>query len=148
MTTPIAPITILLADDDADDRLLTRDAVAESRGATILRTVCDGEDLLNYLQHRGPYQDHATAPLPDLILLDLSMPGKSGFEALAEIKATAGLKHIPVVILTTSNQDEEIRQCYDLGASSFVTKPVCFDSFVQVMKSIDRYWFETVELPS
>ena len=148
MTNPTPPITILLADDDADDRLLTRDALAESRGAAVLHSVCDGDDLMNYLQHRGPYQDAAAAPRPDLILLDLSMPGKSGFQALAEIKATDGLKHIPVVILTTSNQEEEIRQCYDLGASSFVTKPVRFESLVQVMKSIDRYWFETVELPS
>lgn len=149
MTNPIPKqsITILLADDDADDCLLTRDALAAGRGAITLRTVSDGEDLLNYLHQRGGYEAEGAAPRPDLILLDLSMPKKSGLQALAEIKSASDLRSIPIVIMTTSSQEEEIRRCYDLGANSFVTKPVRFETLVDVMNSIDRYWFQTVELP-
>ena len=149
MTNPAAPhsITILLADDDADDCLLTRDALAAGQGTSTLRTVCDGEDLMNYLYQRGPYQAAGAAPRPDLILLDLSMPKKSGLQALAEIKAAPHLRLIPIVVMTTSSQEEEIRRSYDLGASSFVTKPVRFETLVDVMNNIDRYWFQTVELP-
>lgn len=148
MTNPEAPhpLTIVLADDDADDCLLTRDALAAGRGTSVLRTVCDGEDLMNYLHQRGAYQGDGAAPRPDLILLDLSMPKKSGLQALAEIKAIPSLRQIPIVVMTTSNQNEEIRRSYDLGASSFVTKSVRFETLVEVMDSIDRYWFQTVEL--
>lgn len=150
MTNPVTPhrLTILLADDDADDCLLVRDALAAGRGRGHLRTVCDGEDLMNYLHQRGLYQGADAAPRPDLILLDLSMPKKNGLQALAEIKAAPSLRQIPIVIMTTSNQEEEIRFSYDLGASSFVTKPVQFETLVEVMKSIDSYWFHTVELPA
>jgi len=144
---PQQSITILLADDDADDCLLTRDALAAGRGAITLRTVSDGEDLLNYLHQRDGYEAEGAAPRPDLILLDLSMPRKSGLQALAEIKSAPDLRSIPIVIMTTSSQEEEIRRCYDLGANSFVTKPVRFETLVDVMNSIDRYWFQTVELP-
>lgn len=149
MTIPSVPqpATILLADDDADDCLLARDAIAASRGKSTLHIVHDGEELMNYLHRRGIYEAEGAAPRPDLILLDLSMPKKSGLQALAEIKASPALRQIPIVVLTTSSQEEEIARSYDLGASSFVTKPPRFETLVEVMESIDRYWFKTVELP-
>jgi CheY-like chemotaxis protein len=144
---PPTPITILLADDDADDRMLTRDALAESRLANDLRFVEDGEELLDYLLKRGKYAD-ADAPRPGLILLDLNMPRKDGREALKEIKAEPTLRQIPVVVLTTSKAEEDIYRTYDLGVNSFITKPVTFDGLVTVMRALGRYWFEIVELPT
>lgn len=142
------PITILLADDDADDRMLARDALDESRLANDLRFVENGEELLDYLYRRGKFSDPASSPRPGLILLDLNMPRKDGREALKEIKADPGLRSIPVVVLTTSKAEEDIYRTYDLGVNSFVTKPVTFDQLVQVMRVIGRYWFEIVELPN
>ena len=141
------PITILLADDDPDDRMLARDALDESRLANDLHEVCDGEELLEYLRRRGKYADPASAPRPGLILLDLNMPRKDGREALREIKADPELRSIPVVVLTTSQAEEDIYRTYDLGVSSFITKPVSFEGLVAVMKALGRYWFEIVELP-
>jgi CheY-like chemotaxis protein len=141
-------ITILLADDDEDDRILARDALAESRLANDLRTVSDGEELLDYLHRRGRYASPADSPRPGLILLDLNMPRKDGREALREIKADPGLRQIPVVVLTTSEAEEDIYRTYDLGANSFITKPVLFESLVGVMKDLGSYWFEIVELPA
>jgi CheY-like chemotaxis protein len=143
----INPIVILLVDDDADDRMLARDALAESRLANDLREVEDGEELLDYLHRRGKFADPATSPRPGLILLDLNMPRKDGREALKEIKADPSLRHIPVVVLTTSKAEEDIYRTYDLGVSSFITKPVSFDGLVSVMKVLGKYWFEIVELP-
>ena len=142
------PITILLADDDSEDRQLTADALAESRLRNELRVVEDGEQLMDYLLRRGGYSDPASSPRPGLILLDLSMPRKDGREALAEIKAHPALRKIPIVVMTTSSADVDICRSYDLGASSYVTKPVSFAGLVEVMKGIGRYWFEIVELPS
>lgn len=141
------PITILLADDDADDRVLARDALAESRLANDLRYVVDGEDLMDYLRKRGRYASPEAAPRPGLILLDLNMPRKDGREALREIKSDPSLRHIPIVVLTTSKTEEDIYRSYDLGVNSFITKPVTFDGLVNVMKTLGRYWFEIVELP-
>lgn len=141
------PITILLADDDADDRELARDALAESRLANELRYVQDGEELLEYLQRRGRYADPAHSPRPGLILLDLNMPRKDGREALREIKSDPSLRHIPIVVLTTSKAEEDIYRTYNLGVNSFITKPVTFDGLVSVMRGLGRYWFEIVELP-
>ncbi len=141
------PITILLADDDADDRMLTRDALAESRLANDLRFVQDGEELMEYLKRRGRYADMGDSPRPGLILLDLNMPRKDGREALREIKSDPSLRHIPVVVLTTSKAEEDIYRTYDLGVNSFITKPVTFDGLVAVMRGLGRYWFEIVELP-
>ena len=141
-------ITILLADDDEDDRILARDALAESRLANDLRTVSDGEELLDYLHRRGRYASPADSPRPGLILLDLNMPRKDGREALREIKADPGLRQIPVVVMTTSEAEEDIYRTYDLGANSFITKPVLFESLVGVMKDLGSYWFEIVELPA
>lgn len=145
--TTIKPITILLADDDADDRMLTRDALDESRLANDLRFVEDGEQLLDYLYRRGPYADPETSPRPGLILLDLNMPRKDGREALKELKSDPELRHIPVVVLTTSKAEADIYRTYDLGVNSFISKPVTFEGLVDVMKTIGRYWFEIVELP-
>ena len=141
------PITILLADDDPDDRMLARDALEESRLANDLHEVVDGEELLEYLRRQGKYADPASAPRPGLILLDLNMPRKDGREALREIKADPELRSIPVVVLTTSQAEEDIYRTYDLGVSSFITKPVSFEGLVAVMKALGRYWFEIVELP-
>ena len=143
----INPIVILLVDDDADDRMLARDALAESRLANDLREVEDGEQLLDYLQRRGKYADPAVSPRPGLILLDLNMPRKDGREALKEIKADPNLRHIPVVVLTTSKAEEDIYRTYNLGVSSFITKPVSFEGLVSVMRVLGKYWFEIVELP-
>lgn len=140
------PIVILMADDDADDRLLVQDAMRDARVINDLRFVQDGEDLMEYLYCRGRYADGASAPRPGLILLDLNMPKKDGREALKEIKADPDLRRIPVVVLTTSKAEEDIFRSYDLGASSFIVKPVTFESLVELMKAMGRYWIEFVEL--
>ena len=142
------PIVILLADDDEEDRMLTGDALKESRVLNDLRFVADGEELLEYLRHAGRYGDPRSAPRPGLILLDLNMPRKDGREALREIKADRDLRRIPIIVLTTSKAEEDIYRTYDLGANSFITKPVAFQSLVEIMKEIGRYWIEIVELPT
>lgn len=140
-------INILMADDDADDRLLTREALEESRVLNELHFVEDGVELLEYLKHEGQYSDPALAPRPGLILLDLNMPRKDGREALKEIKADPNLRAIPVVILTTSKAEEDMIKGYDLGAASYITKPVTFEGLVELMKAVGKYWVEFVELP-
>jgi CheY-like chemotaxis protein len=141
-------VTILLAEDDADDRLLIKEALAEGRVLNELRAVEDGEELLDYLRRQGRYADPETSPRPGLVLLDLNMPRKDGREALREIKADPDLKRIPVVVMTTSKAEEDIVRSYDLGASSYITKPVTFERLVELMKVMGRYWIEFVELPS
>lgn len=141
------PITILMADDDPDDRELTREAFRESRLANEFHTVEDGEELMDYLHRRGPYAHLNGAPLPGLILLDLNMPRKDGREALQEIKSDPHLRRIPIVVLTTSKAEEDILRSYDLGVNSYVTKPVTFSSLVELVRVLGRYWFEVVELP-
>jgi CheY-like chemotaxis protein len=147
MNDPGKPIVILLADDDEEDRMLAADALAESRVVNDLRFVEDGDELLDYLYQRGRYSDHALSPPPGLILLDLNMPRKDGREALREIKNDPDLRRIPIVVLTTSKAEEDIYRTYDLGANSFITKPVSFEGLVSVMRDIGRYWIEIVELP-
>ena len=147
MTTPKS-IVILMADDDADDRLLAKDALAECHMASDLHFVENGEELVEYLQRRGKFAPLMDQARPGLILLDLNMPKKDGREALKEIKADPDLRKIPVVVLTTSRADTDIGRVYDLGANSFISKPVSFDSLVDVMKTLCRYWFEIVELPA
>lgn len=148
MTTHSGSITILLADDDPEDRQLVRDALTESRLRNELHTVADGVELLDYLRRQGRYAAPGIAPTPGIILLDLIMPKKSGIEVLAEIKADRELRKIPVIVMTTSNADADIWRSYELGASSYVTKPVTFTALVEVMKTLGRYWFEIVELPT
>ena len=140
-------ITILMAEDDEEDRLLTKDALAQSRVANNVRFVEDGEELMDYLHQRGKYAGSDRAPRPGLILLDLNMPRKDGREALREIKADPDLRAIPVIVLTTSKAEEDIVRSYDLGASGFISKPVTFEGLVDVMKTLGRYWFHIVELP-
>ena len=141
-------VTILLADDDEEDRQLTRDALQDAKLANEMRFVVDGQDLMDYLRRKGRYADPAVdAPRPGIILLDLNMPKKDGREALAEIKADASLRQIPVVVLTTSNDEQDVLRTYDLGVNSFITKPVTFAGLVEAMSTWSRYWFELVELP-
>lgn len=143
------PITILMADDDEDDRELARDALQDARLANDMRFAVDGQDLMDYLRREGPYADATVdAPRPGIILLDLNMPKKDGREALAEIKGDPALRRIPVVVLTTSKDEADVLRTYDLGVSSFITKPVTFGGLVEVMRTWSRYWFELVELPS
>jgi two-component system, response regulator len=141
------PITILMADDDADDRKLTLEAFAESRLANDLRFVEDGEELMEYLQQRGKYAAPGVAPVPGLILLDLNMPRKDGREALQEIKADPRLRTIRVVVMTTSKAEEDVLRSYDLSAASYITKPITFERLVEVVKTLGKYWLEIVELP-
>lgn len=142
------PITILLADDDEEDLMMTREALEQSRLGNDLRFVHDGEDLMDYLLRRGAYADPADAPVPGLILLDLNMPKKDGREALGEIKANPRLRTIPVIVLTTSRAEEDVFRTYDLGVNSFITKPVTFEGLVEAMKVLADYWIEIVELPT
>lgn len=141
------PITILMADDDADDRRLTRDALEDSRLANDLRFVENGEELLDYLRHQGKYTDPETAPRPGLILLDLNMPRKDGRTALKEMKSDPDLRQIPITVLTTSKADEDIFRSYDLGVNSYIVKPVTFEALVDILQTLEKYWFEVVELP-
>jgi CheY-like chemotaxis protein len=136
-----------MADDDADDRLMTREAFEESRLANDLRFVHDGEELLDYLKRRGRYSDPDSSPRPGLILLDLNMPRKDGREALQEIKADPELRRIRVIIMTTSKAEEDIFRTYELSAASYITKPVTFEALVEVIKTLGKYWLEIVELP-
>src|SRR5207245_2673712 len=145
--TPDSSITILMADDDADDRMMAREALEECRLANDLRFVEDGVELLAYLRRQGRYAAPGAAPRPGLLLLDLNMPRMDGREALREIKADPSLRRIPVVVMTTSKAEEDIYRTYDLGVSSYVTKPVSFEGLVDVMKAIGRYWLEIVALP-
>ncbi|MBX3051656.1 MAG: response regulator [Caldilineaceae bacterium] len=139
-------ITLLIADDDPDDRLLAEEALIESRLANHFYFVEDGEQLLDFLYQRNAYNSE-TAPRPGLILLDLNMPRKDGREALNEIKSDPHLRKIPIVILTTSEAEEDILRSYDLGVNSFIVKPVTFEGLVEVMRTIGLYWFEIVVLP-
>ena len=148
MTKYPRPITILMAEDDADDRQLTKEAFEESHLANDLRFVEDGVELLDYLYRRGKYQDPASSPRPALLLLDLNMPRKDGWEALREIKADPRLRQIRVIVLTTSNAEEDIAGVYDISAASFITKPVTFEDLVEVVKTLGKYWLEIVELPA
>ncbi len=140
-------VTILMADDDVDDREFARTAMEESRLMNELRFVEDGEELLDYLYRRGAYVEPMSSPRPGLILLDLNMPRRDGREALREIKSDPALRRIPVVILTTSKADEDILRSYDLGANCFISQPVTFEGLIEVVKVLDKHWFQIVELP-
>ena len=145
---PRRPITILIADDDEEDRTLAHRALVTARLAGDVRFACDGEELMDYLQRRGRFADPATSPRPGLLLLDLRMPKRDGFECLRAVREDPELRRIPVVILTTSRAEEDVFHSYDLGVNSFISKPVTFGGLVEAMCALGRYWFETVELPS
>ncbi len=138
--------TILVADDDADDRALIREALEEIDRPCKVHCVEDGEQLLNYLYHRDHYATQGAAPLPDLILLDLNMPRKDGREALREIKADDHLRFIPIVIFSTSNSPEDVHAAYVIGANSYIPKPHSFQELVIALDQLGKYWFDIVVL--
>lgn len=140
-----APIEILLVEDNPGDVRLTKEALRESKVSTRMHVVLDGVQALAFLHREGEY---ATVPRPDLILLDLNLPKKSGREVLAEIKGNEDLRRIPVVILTTSQAEQDIIETYNLHANAYVNKPVDLDQFIKVVKSIEDFWFEIVRLPN
>jgi CheY-like chemotaxis protein len=141
------PVVFLMADDDADDRLLIREAFEESLLSNSIYFVEDGVELMDYLRHQAGFSNPVEAPTPDLILLDLNMPRKDGREALAEIKSDPLLRYIPVVVLTTSKAEEDIMRSYDIGAASYITKPVTFDGLVEAIRGLGQYWVQIVRLP-
>jgi CheY-like chemotaxis protein len=143
---PNRTATILCAEDDADYRLLMKRAVKASRLENDLRFVEDGEELLDYLFRRGKYVEPGSAPRPGLILLDLNLPKKDGRAALEAIKQDPDLRRIPVVILTTSNAQEDVIRTYTLGASSYIRKPANMTVLVDIMSTLGHYWFDLVEL--
>ena len=138
------PIVILIADDDEEDRMLTREALEDRRLSNELRFVSDGEELMEYLKRRGKYAEPWTSPRPGLILLDLNMPRMDGRESLAAIKADPELRDIPVFVLTTSQAEEDVHQTYELGGSSFISKPVTFESFLELVSTVTGYGIEIV----
>ena len=140
-------VIILIAEDDDDQYELTSSALSEYRLSNQLRRVVDGEELMNYLLRREEYHNEQLYPWPGLILLDLNMPKKDGRETLKEIKSHPQLRTIPVVVLTVSKDEEDVRRMYDLGANSFITKPLTFTKLVEAMKALERFWLEIVELP-
>jgi CheY-like chemotaxis protein len=143
----VKPVIFLMADDDPDDRLLIKEAFQESLVSNSIYFVEDGVELMDYLRRQGRYANPSDAPAPDLILLDLNMPRKDGREALAEIKSDPHLRYIPVVVLTTSKAEEDIMRSYDIGAASYITKPVTFDGLVESIKGLGQYWVQIVRLP-
>ena len=141
------PLNIMVAENDEDDRALVKFAFAECKLPNSIHFVEDGEQLLDYLNHRSPYEDPANSTRPDLILLDLDMPRMNGHEALKEIKGDPKLRSIPVVIFTTSKATQDINSTYNMGANSFIVKPVTYDGLIEVMNALAEYWFEITELP-
>jgi CheY-like chemotaxis protein len=138
-------MSILVAEDDADDRVLLADAFAESGVVVTLDFVPDGVELLAYLTR---HDADPSLGLPDLVLLDLNMPRMDGREALRSIREHERLRHLPVIILTTSTAELDIRVSYQLGANSYVTKPRRFDELIAVLRSLERYWMDIARLPS
>ena len=137
-------INVLLVEDDPGDVLMTREAFEEYLNNR-LDVVSDGSEAISYLRREGEYAD---APRPDLILLDLNLPRRDGREVLAEIKADNSLRHIPVIVLTTSQADEDVLRSYQLHANAYVTKPVDFDGFIEAIRQIDHFFVSVVQLPS
>lgn len=142
--TNIKPVEILLADDSPGDARLTKEALKEGKLLHNLSVVEDGIEIMAFLRREGKYSD---SPRPDLILLDLNMPKKDGREVLAEIKSDEQFKRIPVVILTISEAEEDVLKSYDLHANCYVTKPVDFNQFMKIVRSIEKFWLTIVKLP-
>lgn len=142
------PAVILLAEDDPGDQELVRRAFENSKITNELHIVGDGEEALDYLLGEDKYSDSGTTVKPDLILLDLNMPKVDGKEVLKRIRANQELRHIPVIVLTTSKQEEDILRTYNLGVNSYITKPVTMDQFIRVIRKLEEYWFQIVVLPS
>ena len=144
MTAPTDPIDVLLVEDDPGDELMTREAFEDNKIGNTLHVVRDGEEALDFLYRRG---QHADAPRPGLILLDLNLPKYDGREVLQRVKSDPDLSHIPVVVLTTSAAEEDILRSYKLHANAYVTKPVDFDRFIAVVRQIDEFFVSVVKLP-
>jgi CheY-like chemotaxis protein len=141
---PLKPIDVLLVEDDRGDTLMIKEAFADNKVRNRLNCVADGVEALAFLRREGEYAD---APRPDLVLLDLNLPRKDGREVLQEIKNDPELRTIPVVVLTTSEAEEDILRSYELHANAYVTKPVDFDRFIEVVRQIDEFFVEVVRLP-
>jgi len=142
--TDIQPVEILLVEDNPVDIMMTKKAFSSSRIYSNLHVAEDGEEAMNFLYKRGKY---SSAPLPDMILLDLNLPRKDGREVLAEVKGDPSLRTIPVIILTTSRDDEDIRRSYELQANCFITKPVDMEQFTKALDCLGEFWFTLVRLP-
>jgi len=140
-------ITLLIADDDPDDRMMIQAALEESYLLNSLYFVENGQELMDFLKRRGKYANPQVSPRPGLIMLDLNMPRKDGREALMEIKADPELRAIPIIVLTTSKSEEDILKSYDLGVNCFISKPVLFEELIEVVRSVGQQWFEIVQLP-
>lgn len=138
---------IVVADDDPDDRLLVEAALHEAHVVNPIDFVEDGEELLRYLRRQGEYAGLANRPLPALVLVDINMPRMTGLELLREVRADAALRWVPVVLLTTSNAEHDVRMAYDLGGNAFITKPSSFDALVEAMSSLARFWLAVASLP-
>ncbi len=138
---------ILIADDDSDDRLMIKEAFEENNFSSNFYFVEDGEDLVDYLNCKGKYQNEKAKRHLDLILLDLNMPKKDGREALREIKSDPGLKSIPIIIMTTSKLKDDVVKSYNMGVNCFISKPTTYSELIEVTKSIIKYWFEIAQLP-
>jgi CheY-like chemotaxis protein len=139
-------MTILIADDDMDDRLFMEQALRQCGYTQHIQFVEDGEYLMDYLRRREGF-DESNAPWPDLVILDLNMPRKNGFQVLREIKDDLGLRRLPVIVMTTSSADDDVVKTYNLGVNSFVTKPFNFNRLVEIVGSLKTYWIDTVKLP-
>jgi CheY-like chemotaxis protein len=140
-------LTLLLADDDPDDRLLALEALHSARIGTRVECVPDGETLLAYLKRQPPYDDDDRYPLPNLVLLDLNMPRMGGLEALRAIRADPALRHLPVLVTSVSRDPGDVLRCYQAGCNAFIAKPATFDGLVAAIGNTARYWLNTVELP-
>ena len=139
-------MTILIADDDADDRMFLEQAMRKNGYEYGIQFVEDGEELMEYLRQQGRYNE-LNAPWPDMLILDLNMPRKNGFQALSEIKDDPILRRLPVIVMTTSSADEDVLKTYSLGVNSFVTKPFNFNRLVEMIGTLKTYWMDTVKLP-
>lgn len=141
-------VYIHMADDDEDDRLIFQEAIGDVHTNLNLSFSVDGQDLLDFLRYEGKHENRAGPVLPDLILLDLNMPRMSGQEALKQIKSDANLRRIPILIMTTSSAEQDILSTYDIGANSFITKPVTYEALLEMVDSMKDYWFKAVRLPA
>jgi CheY-like chemotaxis protein len=143
----LRPAEILLVEDNPDDVEITLRAFHKVRLANTVHVVRDGQEALDFLFREGDYSDRADAPQPDVILLDLNLPKVNGLEVLDKIRASDGLSSIPVIVLTVSEQQEDVRESYKLGANTFITKPVDFEKFVHAMEILEEYWMVIARLP-
>ena len=148
MNPSLKPITILMADDDPGDRILTAEALKDARLINDLRYVENGEELMDYLHARGKFAPPAEAPRPGLILLDLNMPRKDGRTVLKELKGNPDLQNIPVAVLTASEDDADVYRSYDLGVNSYIVKPVTFGALVDTLQTLEMHCFQIVEMPA